>query len=298
MSFVLPDLVIESVIRDGIENIKQNPAILDDLFGQLILPHNARKYGATEIEKIKTLLDNKNIAVVHSFHLGASKSPAYSIQLGNDAEAKREARLDDFEEDILEDITDAQELQDLIKAEGFTPDMYDPLTGIISLPDAVDLSEVYKGNIFVDASDVEHTITGGVNNLDGQKSIFVAKGSDVNISAACSIKSQIDFKQYEVKGVTHDVSILIGVHTKDALTTKYLYLVLKYILMSRKKYLIKRGFFLASLQGSDFTRDMEYQGDTVYNRFLTITGKVEDTWKANQVIPIEHFVIDADPVDC
>ncbi len=82
---------------------------------------------------------------------------------------------------------------------------------------------------------------------------------------------------------------------------KYLYTLVKYVLLSRKRDLISRGLILATFQGSDFTRNMEMQGDITYSRFLTISGKVQDYWRGDQVALIDNVevtvLVDKDELD-
>lgn len=300
MGVHLPDLIVESIIRDGIEFLKQNPDRVDDIFKPLTRIYNQRKYGQAEIDKIKTILfsgDNtKNVAVVHSFHEAAAKSPCYSIQLGTESESKERAHLSDFEEDVQEELTGAA-LEAYEKINPLTPTAYDPLTGKVSVPDSADMSLVHAQFIFVDADEVEHEIRPGVSNIDGNKFFFIAKQADVDISGPGLIKSFISYSQHEVRGDTSQVNVLIGVHTKDALLTKYLYVILKYIFKSRKNDLIKRGFVNSSFQGSDFTRDLRYEGDMVFTRFFTLSGMVDDTWRSDDVDLIDSVEIDASTCD-
>jgi hypothetical protein len=295
---IIPDLIVESIIRDGLENIKNDLTIIDDIFSELNENYTLRKYGAAEIAKIKTFFTQKgkSIAVVHSFHEAAAKNPAYSIQMGMDNEKVDESLLQDFVADTQEDLN-ATELQDLVKADNIVPDSYDEISGILRLPDSVDLSTAYPNHIYVDGVGTEHTIK-GISEATGDKFLSFEPGSEVDISDFGQIKSFITVKQYEDAQVTDMVKILIGVHSKEALLTKYLYAILKYILLSRKQDMIKRCFDKTTLSGSDFTRDMKYQGDMVYTRFLTITGTVEDSWKSDKVDLIDAIEIDAEPIDC
>ena len=297
MAFVLPDLVIESAIRDGVANLRNNPKIIEDVFSSLTRSYASRKYGNAEIERIKTLILKKEINVVHSFHEVQASTPCYSIQLGNDEEDRRLARLDDFEQDLITEIVDPEELSELVKISNVIPTGYDQISGQISIDDSVNLADVYANLIFVDASGVEHKIIGSIINDLGSKMIGVAPNSEVDISNPGLIKSSLNYTQNEIRGVTHNVSLTIGVHAKNALTVKYLYVLLKYFLLSRKADLIRRCFFVSSLTGSDFTRDLEYQGDIVFNRFLTITGKVEDSWNSDDVELIDSVdtIIEVQP---
>lgn len=296
MSFAFPELVIESVIRDGLEDIKNNPEFLDDVFGEFTKSYATRKYGQAEIDKIKALIDKKNIAVVHSFHEAAAKSPCYSIQLGLEAEDRQTTHLDDFEDDLRVPITEAARLELLVKADNVVPSDYTPTTGKVSVPDSVDLSGVYAGYIFEDGAGNIHKVLPGISNAPGDKFFFVAPNSNVDTVDPGEIRSFITEDQFEVRSVSNEVRIMIGVHTKQALLTKYLYVLLKYFLLSRKADAIKRCFARMSLEGSDFTRDFEYQGDMVFTRFLTIKGYTDDVWRSDQVNLIDAVEIDGEAI--
>lgn len=292
MSLHLPDLIVESIIRDGIEFLKQNPARVDDIFRSLTRIYANKKYGQAEIEKIKTLLNTKNIAIVHSFHAAQAQSPCYSIQLGTESEAKDRAHLSDFEDDVQVDL-EGEELVQYEKINPLTPDSYDPVSGKVMVPDSADMSLIHKGYIFVDADEIEHEILAGISNVDGNKFFFIGKNADVDLSGPGLIKSFISYSQHELRGDSSQVNMLVGVHSKDALLTKYLYIILKYIFKSRKNDLIKRGMINSSFQGSDFTRDLRYEGDMVYTRFFTLSGQVDDTWRSDDVELIDNVEIDA-----
>lgn len=295
--FNVPELIIESLIRDGIDNVRNDPKIIDDLFAQLTRNYNLRKYGAAEITKIKALVA-KEIAVTFSYHEVDAKVPCFSIMIGSDTESAKRDHLGDYYAGETEEITDSEELQALRRVENLEIISYNELTGEVAVADSADLSEVYRNLIYVDSANNEFVITGGINNLPGQKTFFIQKQAEVDFSDNNGyIKSSLDYKQFEVKGVTSDVQLILGVHSKDALTTKWLYVLLKYFILSRKKDMIKRGLYLAMFSGSDFNRDQEYVADHVFTRFLTISGKVDDTWRSDQVVLIDNIEIDAKPID-
>lgn len=295
--FNIPELIIESLIRDGIDNVRAKPEIIQDVFSQLTRSYASRKYGQTEIDKIKALLE-KEIAVLYSYHQVDAKSPCISIMIGTDNENKPRAHLSDEYVQIEEQIADPIKLAALHRVDDISVTSYDPVTGKVVVSDATDLSPVYHGMIFVDADNSEHPILGGINNTVGDKSFFIQKNDDVSFATPTSyIKSSLNFESFEVKGVTSQVQLVLGVHTRDALTTKYLYILLKYFILSRKPDMIKRGMYLASFDGSDFNRDSQYLGDQVYTRFLTITARVDDTWRSDQITLIDNIVVTATPVD-
>ncbi|MCG3175352.1 MAG: hypothetical protein MOGMAGMI_00281 [Candidatus Omnitrophica bacterium] len=299
ISFNLPDLIVESVIRDGLAVLNKNPDLIDDIFKSLTANYNVRKYGSSEINKIKTLIQSKQIKVVHSFNQTVANLPCFSIQLGADIEDRRLAHLEDFVKDDTRSITDPDALDDLVILSNIIATSYNPLTGQLFVDDSTDLTEIHRNQLFVDASGNEFLTKSGVSTELGNKFITLDKNiEEIDLSDFCLIKSILDYTQFEVNSVFGDVQVLVGVHTKDALLTKYLYILLKYILLSRKKDLIKRCFIVSSWSGSDFTRDFQWEGDMVFTRFLTISGKVEDSWVGDDVELFDDVEITTTPVDC
>lgn len=296
MGFNIPELIVESIIRDGIQNVKNDLTIIDSLFTQLTRSYNSAKYGAAEINKIKALITAKEFPVVYSYHDVEAHNFSYSIMIGNDDEDKRRAHLNDDYGDETDQITDPVELAALVRVSGIVPNSYDSLSGKVSVPDSVDLSQTYNGLIYVDDQLNEFPIKSGVDNTPGQKAFFIQKQAELSLGTG-EIKSSLDYEVSEVRGVTSDIKLVIGVHAKDALTVKWLYILLKYFVLSRKFDLIKRGIYVASYNGSDFNRNQEFVGDRVFTRFWTLTGKVDDTWRSDQVVLIDHFEIQGTPID-
>lgn len=297
--FIIPELIIESIIRDGIQNIRNDKTIIDSIFAQLTRAYNDRKYGQAEIDKIKALID-KEIPVLYSYHQVDSQDRCFTIMIGSDPEHKPRAHLDDDYLSVTEQIVDETELEALHRVDNMEVTGYDPLTGKVSVSDATDLSPVYRGMIYVDEGDPAHEmiILGGINNTPGDKSFFIDKQAEIEFGQNTGyIRSSLDYKEYQVRGVTSEPRLVVGCHAKDALTTKYLYVLLKYFILSRKKDMIKRGLYTATYDGSDFNKDQAFIGDQVYTRFLTVIGKCDDTWRSDQVILIDNIEVDPKPIE-
>lgn len=283
VSFYLPDIIVESVLREAFMVLKRNPNIIDHVFRSLAnSPSNLinEKYGKKELERIKQNIEKYDWSFVHSFGEVESKVPCISIQLMAENEAK-EVNLEDFNVDATVPLK-PEELAALVVVDGFTPTSYIVTTGAILLPDSVDMTNVHSNLLFVDAVGNEFNIEGGIVEAPGSKQVMVLANTIVDISGPCSIKSAIDFKQITIRSTMTDVNLLLGVHTKEPLLTKYFYILLKYFILARKQSLIERGFICSKFQGSDFTRNLEYEGDSVFNRFLTLSGKVEDAFRSDE----------------
>jgi len=282
MSFTLPDLVIESVIRDGLEQVKQDNTILDDVFGNLLAVYNTRKYGTNEIQRIKDYINNHNIAVVHSFHLVASKMPCISIQLGAESEAQDYARIGDGD-DIFMEALSAQELMDNeFVNDTFT---YDPATGKVTFTNPIDATKLHIGNRFVQ-DPVDVPVLGIL--ADG---VIIEKGLTLTADPAI-VRSFIQERMIETSNIYDNVNLLVGIHTEEPLLTKYLYVLVKYFLKSRKQSLSARCLSETKVSGSDFTRDLGYKADNIFTRYITVMGKSSDTWRADQVDQFDCVELD------
>lgn len=295
--FIIPELIVEAIIRDGIANVKANPAIIDNVFGQLLRGYAATKYGASEIARIKAVLATKELAVVYAYSDVEAKSPCFSIMIGADTEAQKRAHLGDAYGDTGEQPLSEDEEDARLRVGELVVTDYDALSGKVTCHAATDLSDVYPGMLYVDADDTEHTILPGISDVSGDKFFFIGKNEDVDFSDFGTIISSINFKSSELKGVTDDINLVIGVHSKDVLLTKYLYILVKYWLVSRKHDGIMRGIYTSSYSGSDFHRDLQYSADHVFVRFLTLTAKVDNTWAAEDVTIIDNIEIDPTPID-
>jgi len=293
MSFQVPDLIIESVLRDGFEAVRRDPSILDDVFKQLtqLSPLMNKKYGDREVRKIKDWFEKKEVSIVQAFSQVVDNLPCISIQLIDDTESIKYAHMDDFEDDVQQTMTDPEKLAGLVVLSGITVDSYDAMSGTVYVPDAVNLAAVHANHIYVDRNGDEFPIVGGIVNTDGVKQFCIAKLSEPDISGTGEIKSSLNFEQWEKRGNIEDQKMLLGIHTEERLLTIYLYILVKYILLSRKKDLITRGLQLPTYQGSDFTRNLEYN-EPVFSRYLTVGGIVQNDWISDKVVPIDLVEVD------
>lgn len=299
MSFQISDLVLESVIRDGFEAIRRDPSIVDDVFAQLkdLGPLMNKKFGQREINRIKKYFTDHEVSVVQAFSQVVDNLPCISIQLIDNPEDIKHAHLEDFEADIQQTFTDPEDLQNLVIISSISLDSYDPRSGTVYIDDSADLDKIHANHILVDVDGNEFQILGGIVNIPGSKQVVIEKQAEINLVGPAEIKSSIDFKQWEQRGVMEDEKLLLGIHTEERLLTIYLYILVKYFIVSRKLDLINRGFQLATYSGSDFTRNIDYV-EPVWSRYLTVSGKVQNDWISDKVIPIDLVDVEVKvPID-
>lgn len=304
MPFVMPELILESVVRDGLENVRRDPSLLDDVFGNLTRAFASEKYGTTEIEKIKTAIVEREVSVVHSLsHVNSGlqtdgKTLMISFNLGEESEDESKAGMGDHFATMDVAFKTPSKIAAVTKVAAFTPTAYNAKTGIVTIPDAVNLAPVHVNLLFVDASGTEFNINGSINNTTGSKTIGIDKGVEVDLGPGAEIKSSITFDRYQVKSNIDKTTILLGCHSKEPLLTKYLYTLVKYFLLSRKKDLISRDFQLSTYRGSDFQRNENYTADHVFSRWLTISGMIQHDWNNEKVDLIDNVEVNLTILDC
>lgn len=83
---------------------------------------------------------------------------------------------------------------DSVTFTSFTPTSYNIVTGQLLLPNAANLTNVRISSYFIDSSNNEFPILGGINNTNGNKCVYLDTGLTVDTSSICYIRDA-DFKE-------------------------------------------------------------------------------------------------------
>jgi hypothetical protein len=281
IGFVLPDLILEHILREGFQVLRQNPQHVDVIMSFMKQDWVLKKYGQTEINKIKKVFSEKEFSIVHAFSDVVANAPCISIQLSSDVEMTNRSGYSDIKGKVVEGVGENQYSgldpiteESLVLVDLLVPSSYNPVTGIMILGSG-DMSSIQSGHIYRDASGNPHTIQGVDENTF---SLFFLKNSDIDISNYGKIVSALNTRTFQTYTTREKQSLLLGMHSKNRLMALYLYTIVKYILHAKKRDLIKRGFDLPTMAGSDFTRDLDHMADIVHHRFLTVSGEVCENW--------------------
>ena len=289
MGFILSQLVVESILNDGLDDMRDKIGTtsdqISDVFSELAETHLSSKYGTAELTKIENLVKSP-LKIIYGYSEVQTTVPCISLHLLSSKEDLSKEGLDNFAEDVETDITPTTIVS------SFNADSYNSDTGIVSIPDSVDLSSVFINLLLVDGDGDEFAITGGISDVTGSKTVGITPDSDLDNLTGCYIKSTIDFERYSYKFTYNNESILIGIHTKNALETIYLYTIVNYILMANKETLINRGFDLINYSGSDFDKDQQFAPEQMYTKYLTLNATTHNTWKADQQTIVENIELD------
>jgi hypothetical protein len=283
----MTELVLETILRDGLGEIKSNPNILDDIFGRLKEAHFLNQYGQNKIDEIKTFFTNnrKQIKIVHAWSQVPSHIPCFSIQLLN---ADEEESIQNLGNDYLE-VENPKEPEVILAT--VQPTAFDVVSGKLTIDPGVDLSTVCAGMLFKDSNDITFEIKAPISNMSGNKYItLVNNGNTPELTLPGQVISSIDFTRYDRRMVRLREKIMIGVHaSNDIHLTKFLYYILIWILKSRQEAMITRGLTLDRGTGRVFDRDDEYQGENIYTRYLEITCISDFIWNQADVKVFDCF---------
>lgn len=281
LGFILPDLVVESVLRDGFQLLRKTPEHIETILKSLNSDYNAKKYGQNEINKLKEFFVKKEISIVHSFAEVNAHDMSVSIQLTADTEMVNRALLSDYAGKVTEELNENQysgldpiTSESLVVADSLVPSSFTATTGAINIMTG-DLDSVTSDLFYKDAAGNEHKILA----VDETNSvIYVEPNSSVDVTNFGQVVSKLDSRDFEVRTTREKQSLLLGIHAKNRLTALYLYIIVKYILNAKRVDLHNRGLQLPTYSGSDFTRDLSHLADIVHTRFITITGEICESW--------------------
>lgn len=284
MGAPLTEFVIETVIRDGLGELKATPTKLDDIFSRFLEAQFNNQYGQTKIDSIKTYIANNQVKIVQSWSQVPTSMPCISIQLIRADESEEIQNLGNNYEELDESKTPQ------IYVPVVTPGTYDTVTGKLTITNSVDLSVVCAGMVFVDADNTEFPISSPISNLSGNKYISIGSGKLPNLLGNGKIQSSIDFKRTDRRMIRIRETISIGCHaSNDIHLAKFLYYILVYILKSRQESLINRGVELDRGTGSVFDRMDEFQGENIFSRFLEVNCLTEFVWNQAEVQVFDCF---------
>lgn len=284
MGAPVTEFVFESVIRDGLGELRATPSKLDDIFSRFLEAHFNNQYGQAKINEIKTYITNNQIRIVQSWAMVPTTVPCISIQLESSSEDPEIQNIGNAYLDEDESITPT------VYVPVITPGTYDAVSGKLTVINSADLSMICPGMIFVDFAGTKFTILSGNSNLSGNKYINIGPAKEPDLSGDGKIESSLDKKRTERRMVRLRESIRLGCHAKDDVhLAKYIFYILTYILKSRQEALITRGIHLDWGQGSIYDRDDTFKGENIFSRFIKANCITEFDWDQKEVNLVDCF---------
>lgn len=284
MGAPLTEFVIETVLRDGLNELRVNPDRFDDLFSRFTMTYFNNQYGADKIQELKTYIQNNQIKIIHAMNVQPTDMPCISIQMIASDEVESEQQFSNM---LPEEIADKD--PNLI-VDDIAMISYDPVTGKLVVDPSTDLGNICACMVFKDGSGTEFELGSGNSNMSGNKFINIGTGKTPNLTGTGQIVSAVDFSVMDRRMIRLRETINIGCHAHDKLhLAKFMYYIVYYIIKSRQLVMEQRGLHLDRGVASIFDREGEFNGEEIYTRYLQVHVLTEFDWDQEQVNLLDCF---------
>lgn len=96
MSFVMPEIIVQKVIQEGIEELRQDPIAFNNVFESFAQDPLIKDYGQTYIDQVRKWFMETKIPVVQSWSFNTQRIPCISIHLSTELEDESKAAAGDY----------------------------------------------------------------------------------------------------------------------------------------------------------------------------------------------------------
>jgi len=292
------DVIIAEAIRQGLEDMRKNLWLLDDVFGNFVQEPALRdKYGQKEIDAAKDWFMNNKIEVNLRYRNDKDHFPCVTIALGSSSEKEEMKHLADLSTEVetLMPNQIGKPIPYIVKP--FVPDSYDQATGILTVPKSVKLKGVRAGQILVDPdTGIGYIIQAVVPN-----GIKLESDLELTLTKA-GIVPRYQFYRARREHTFFQETYSIGCHVHgDPAPLLWLHAIVLYtILRYRESLLEGRQFMQSSVSSSDLIQNPNFEGpggENVFSRYITLTGQVENSWLKTPSRIIESVEIEGENVE-
>jgi hypothetical protein len=292
------DVIIAEAIRQGLEDMRKNLWLLDDVFGNFIQEPALRdKYGQKEIDAAKDWFMNNKIEVNLRYRNDKDHFPCVTIALGSSSEKEEMKHLADLSTEVetLMPNQIGKPIPYIVKP--FVPDSYDQMTGILTVPKSVKLKGVRAGQILVDPdTGIGYIIQAVVSN-----GIKLEPNLELTLKKA-GIVPRYQFYKARREHTFFQETYSIGCHVHgDPAPLLWLHAIVLYtILRYRESLLEGRQFMQSSVSSSDLIQNPNFEGpggENVFSRYITLTGQVENSWLKTPSRIIESVEIEGETIE-
>lgn len=285
------DAIIKTMVELAIDDLKKNSWIIDDIFSDFIEnPYLKQKYGYAEIERAREFILNNKIHILLRHRLDNEELPCITISMGNSSEAEDLATLGDAHYDVVELSPDEINKPLSYIVPPINVISYDPLTGIVEIPETDSYNHINPDMIAVD------TATGNgyiIQGKGGENGFIIEKDLDFSVEKIAVVPKYQVYRARKERIWSKEV-YNIGCHAHgDPSLTLFLYAITKYALLRYREGLLEyQNFEVSSIQSTDFIKNDAFNTENVYSRFIVLSGQVEETW-----LKAPHQIIEAAGVD-
>jgi len=253
------------------KTVRENPALLDHIFHSLAEDDITRDvYGEKQIAQAKEWFLKTEIPVMMNFRVAEEHLPAIVISLQESAEA------DQTHGDVHYVPQERVPGDWPVLTRPFTPLAYSPVSGIMVLPPGIMGDKVIGAGMYIVTRDGrQHVIK---QNL-GDDEISLTPYTADDFTGAV-IKGSRERYITTVESVTFKEVYQLGIHViSEPVYLLYLHSIVQFMLLKYKQDLLeRRGYERTSLSSTDFRRNLEFDNEEVFSRYITITGYARHYW--------------------
>ena len=102
---ILPEVAMQRFLELGLQVIRENPKLMDDIFSMYLMPEYKVYGGKAYVEKIKEWYLSTKVPVVQSWTFNPQEIPSLSVHLSDEMEDESKAAMGDH---FLEDEEDGE----------------------------------------------------------------------------------------------------------------------------------------------------------------------------------------------
>lgn len=273
------DLIIKTAIDLGMEDMRKNPWLIDDMLSDCITNQYLKdKYGQKQIDACKEWLLNNQIDIYMRPRNDKDRLPCITIAPGRSPEKEEMKHMADqsTETVMLLPQVIGKSINYIVKP--FTPEGYDINTGIVSVPSNININTVRAGMILIDPDKAEgfiiRDVVGNGIEIDPNIQLDATRLAVLPSKPYYEARREHTFFQQEctITCVTHG----------DPQTTVWLHSIVLYsILRYRESLLEAQGFTQSSLYSSSLDDHPYYSGpngEQAYQQSINLSGQVENSW--------------------
>lgn len=283
------DVVIAETLRRGLEDLRKDIWLLDDIFGHFKNIESLKdKYGQKEIDAAKEWFTNNAIDVVMRYRVDKEEMPCVTIALGQSGEKDEMKHLGE-ESSEVETLMPSQTNKPIpYIVKSFTPESVSGL--VVKIPAGVSARAVRAGMVLVDTNNGNGFV---IESVAGKEITLKELADDQELTGnRFAIIPQFPFYRVRRKHSFFQESYQIGCHVHgDPAPLLWLHSIISYILLRYRESMLEGQCFAEStISSTDMVLNNDFStvgGDRVYSRYITLTGQVEHSWLSSPQRVIE-----------
>lgn len=270
------DILIKTALEAGLNDMRKNPWILEDVFSGLVNDQLSKKeFGWKDVRNAtEWFIKETNIPVYLPYRIDTPNLPCIIVIPGQSSEMQERANLSD--EGMIED-TDPKSATYAVQyvVAPFTPKAYDKSNGQITLPDNITNEPIAEGMFLVSKAGKAYQI----KKLIGTDTITIAPNTNENFTEAYILPPTKVWNLHRELAFMQEGFTVRLLAQSNLVHTIYLKQLVTYILFRyREAYLEARGFEVSSLSVGPVYRDETFGKDVVYACDINLNGQVQADW--------------------